>query len=347
MVTIPNIIKRNNFDLLRLVFATTVCLEHVFELSRLAQLGWVPRYLSSAVAVKSFFIVSGFLIFMSYERSSSISSYFSKRIRRIYPAYTVVIVLCALCFVFLSNGDIKQYFSDGWFKYLGSNLLFLNFLQPDLPMVFESNRYSAINGALWTLKIEMMFYFSVPLIAYLFRKYSIGLVMLVIYLLSIFYTEVLTFKLTQTANPLYGMLAKQLPGQLCYFMAGACWYYFFDFYRKWSKYLLVAAIIVLLLDNRYHLYLFEPMALALVVVSAAFLFYLGNVGKYGDFSYGVYITHFPIIQTFVHFGWLYTNPLLFMFTVVLCSLLSGILMWHLVEKKFLLKSSHYRSTSAK
>jgi len=347
LVNIPQIIKRNNFDLLRLVFATTVCLVHVFELSRLSLLSWVVDYLSSAVAVKSFFIVSGFLIFMSYERSSSVSSYLSKRVRRIYPAYIVVILLSSLCLFFISNADLKEYFSDGWLKYLGANLLFLNFLQPDLPMVFESNRYSAINGALWTLKIEMMFYFSVPLIACLFRKYSTFMVIFVIYLLSIVYAEVLSFKLAQTANPLYGMFAKQLPGQLSYFMAGALCFYFFDVYKKWSRYLLVAAIIVLMFDNRFDLYLLEPLALGLVVVSAAFLFYLGNVGKYGDFSYGLYITHFPIIQTFVHFGWLNTKPLLFLLTVVLCSLLSGILMWHLIEKRFLLKSSHYRSVSVK
>lgn len=347
LVTIPEILKRNNFDLLRLLFAATVCLVHVYDLSRLPQLDWLMRYLSSAVAVKSFFIVSGFLIFMSYERSSSASSYFEKRIRRIYPAYAVVILMSSFFLFFISTADFTQYFSVGWLKYVVANLMFLNFLQPDLPMVFESHRYSAINGALWTLKIEMMFYFCVPFIAYLFRKYSPAIVMCIIYLLSITYAEVLSFKLSQTANPLYGMFAKQLPGQMCYFIAGASCFYFFDFFKKWSKFLFVIAAVILLLDNRYPLYLLEPMALALVVVSAAFLLYFGNVGKYGDFSYGLYITHFPIIQIFVHFGWLRTNPHLFLLTVVLCSLLSGFLMWHLIEKRFLLTSSHYRSIAVK
>jgi peptidoglycan/LPS O-acetylase OafA/YrhL len=44
------------------------------------------------VAVKSFFVISGFLIFMSFERSESIASYAKKRAQRIYPAYFTVVL---------------------------------------------------------------------------------------------------------------------------------------------------------------------------------------------------------------------------------------------------------------
>ncbi len=80
-------LSRNNFDLLRLLFAGTVCLFHASRLSGERDLRWISAVLSSEVAVEAFFVVSGFLILMSYERSSSIYSYVSKRVRRIYPAY--------------------------------------------------------------------------------------------------------------------------------------------------------------------------------------------------------------------------------------------------------------------
>lgn len=57
-----------------MLFAMTVCLVHAYALSGYRQLEWIPTLLSSEIAVRSFFVVSGFLIFMSYERSGSLMS---------------------------------------------------------------------------------------------------------------------------------------------------------------------------------------------------------------------------------------------------------------------------------
>jgi peptidoglycan/LPS O-acetylase OafA/YrhL len=84
-------LNQNNFDLLRLIFAAIVCLVHAQILSGLSQLNLIPQILSSSVAVKAFFIVSGFLIFMSYERSASFKTYAIKRIRRIWLSYFVLL----------------------------------------------------------------------------------------------------------------------------------------------------------------------------------------------------------------------------------------------------------------
>ncbi len=70
--------SRNNFDLLRLLFAGVVCVVHAQQLSGMSELTFVTWALSSTVAVKAFFVVSGYLIFMSYDRSSSIWSYAPK-----------------------------------------------------------------------------------------------------------------------------------------------------------------------------------------------------------------------------------------------------------------------------
>jgi len=94
-------ITKNNFDLLRFLFAGAVCLVHAYQLSGYESLAWIVSVLSSAVAVKSFFVVSGFLIFMSFERSSSIASYAKKRIRRIYPAYATVVLMSAVVMEFI------------------------------------------------------------------------------------------------------------------------------------------------------------------------------------------------------------------------------------------------------
>jgi len=72
-------------------------------------------------------------------------------------------------------------------KYALANLLFLNFLHPDLPGLFADNRLHAVNGALWTLKIEVMFSLSVPLLVYAMRRWGHWQVMLLVYATSILY----------------------------------------------------------------------------------------------------------------------------------------------------------------
>ncbi len=126
-------LSKNNFDLLRLLFAGTVCLVHVYDLSGYQALSTIADILSSAVAVKAFFVVSGFLIFLSYERSSSLTSYTSKRVRRIYPAYFTVVMLCAVGLMLASSKSIGGYFSFEWIKYVVANLTFLNFFSPFKP----------------------------------------------------------------------------------------------------------------------------------------------------------------------------------------------------------------------
>lgn len=336
----------NNFDLLRLLFAGTVCLVHAYELSGYQQLIWITNILSSAVAVKAFFVVSGFLIFMSFERSSSIVSYAKKRILRIYPAYFTVVMLCAVGLAAISSKGFADYFSLAWLKYILANLSFLNFLHPTLPGVFDANRLQAVNGALWTLKIEVMFYLSVPLFVLLFRRFGNLPIIAIAYILSTTYAALFSWLAEKTGAGFYLELGRQLPGQLSYFLAGAFFYYHLQFFERWARHFLVGAILVLIINSYWSVSFLEPFALATVVVFFALFLYVGNFGKHGDFSYGVYILHFPILQSLIHFGWLADRPLLFLSVGTLATLIAAIAMWHLVEKRFLLRSSHYVSACA-
>ncbi|WP_324612742.1 acyltransferase family protein [Henriciella litoralis] len=87
----------NRFDLLRLVFASTVFVFHAVALSAYAPGGSLERVLGelAGLAVEGFFIVSGALVFGSFERSRSLGLYTEKRARRIYPAYALVVVIPA------------------------------------------------------------------------------------------------------------------------------------------------------------------------------------------------------------------------------------------------------------
>lgn len=334
-------LEKNNFDLLRLLFAVVVCLVHAYSLSGYSDLVVLAAFLSSDIAIEAFFVVSGFLIFMSYEKSSSIKAYAIKRARRIYPAYFVIVLVCAVGLMFASSYPAREYFSSSWLEYVWANLIFANFMQPTLPGVFEENRYTAVNGALWTLKIEVIFYLSVPLFVFLFKRFGRLPVISVFYVLSVMYAFGFSVMAERTGHEVYAQLERQFPGQISYFMAGGFLFYYLKMFERNIGWFVSFAVIALLANSVYPLPLLEPLGLAIIVVFFGLFWFRGNFGMYGDFSYGVYIVHFPIIQILLHLGWFAQYPWLFLLSVLFCTGVCAFLMWHLVEKRFLRRSSHY------
>jgi peptidoglycan/LPS O-acetylase OafA/YrhL len=62
---------------------------------------------------------------------------------------------------------------------------------------------------------------------------------------------------------------------------------------------------------------------------------LNHAGKYGDFTYGLYLFAFPVQQMLISSGVARGNPwLLFLLTMLVITPLA-ILSWHLVEQRFL------------
>jgi peptidoglycan/LPS O-acetylase OafA/YrhL len=332
--------RHNNFDLLRFLFAGTVMLVHAHVLTGRQELAFLSGWLSSEIAVRAFFVVSGLLVFMSWDRTRNLARYAEKRLRRIYPAYFTVVAGCALLLVLVSAVPAAAYFGADWAKYLAANLAFLNFIWPTLPGVFEGNVYREVNGALWTLKIEVMFYVAVPLFAWLFERIGRLRTIIALYVLSVAYAWACAH-LASTGSPLWAALGRQLPGQLCYFMVGALWYYYFGFFVRHAWKLAAAAALMAVLHRFMPFGPLEPLWLGTLVVFFGFFLYAGNFGRYGDFSYGIYILHFPVIQAMAAFGLFAWSPFGALAIACAAVLVAAILLWHLVEQPFLARSSHY------
>lgn len=328
----------NNFNLLRLVFALFVVVYHLVVLS--AAPGWghleAPLSLLAEIGVQGFFVLSGFLVYASLERSGPISLYAEKRFRRLYPAYAVVVIACAAAGYAASSEARANPLAVG--EYLGWNLLFANFMAPELPGVFPTNPMTEVNGALWTLKIEVMFYIFLPLLAWLLRLAGPArwLVMVLIYAGAEVWREVLM-----------GMgqaeLSRQLPGQMSFFITGMALYRLsLSGVRLHIAGLAGAALLAasLLID------LLEParaLGLGLVAIwIAAGWPRLPDAARFGDLSYGVYIVHFPIIQTVVALG-LFAAPWTGAGLSLAASALAALLLWYLVEKPALRRDSAYRA----
>ena len=334
----------NNFDSLRLMMAVTVFLAHTYALSgnpSLAALGYI---FDAKIAVQCFFVISGFLIFMSYENCRSLTEFFQKRARRIYPAYVVVILLCVVGGALITTLPLRLYLGRPLLRFLAANLIFLNYLARSLPGVFDGHQFPDVNGALWTIKVEVMFYLSVPVIVQLMRKFGKLPVLSVIYFLS------LVFRMYCDRIGAVE-LAKQLPGQMSFFAGGALAFYYFGLFERFARWLLAGAVVVVVAESFWRVSVLSPLAVtALTIYAACFWPALGRFRPKWDLSYGVYIMHFPILQVFVSLGWLAGSGWPGVVPAAGIVFSFACLSWNFVEKPFLgrrKRSLRYSVTAAK
>jgi peptidoglycan/LPS O-acetylase OafA/YrhL len=155
---------------------------------------------------------------------------------------------------------------------------------------------------------------------------------------------------------LCGELAVQFPAQLAYFIAGIFLLLYFDKLKRYFGVILAVTVVLFLVDHFFTGKIFayytgkvfdsDTMLDLIWIPGIVFIFgfwrYFGNFSKHGDFSYGVYIVHWPILQTLVALKLHKLNPFIFLALAVSLIALAAFLMWHLVEKRFLASSSHYR-----
>jgi peptidoglycan/LPS O-acetylase OafA/YrhL len=334
--------KENNLDLLRLILASSVIFLHLRHLTDVPILNDFFANLDflSKNAVPAFFIVSGFLIFMSFDKSKSLSSYFLNRALRIYPAYVVLLVLCMMLSLLFVE-FIDTLFFKNIASYFFSNILFLNFLTPTLPGLFENNPITVVNGALWTLKVEVMFYLSVPFIYYLVKRYNAIAVLVLLYVASFIYYISLT---DYGVLPKYSeFLAHQLPAQMGYFSSGILFYLYFERLMKNRYYLMIFSSLTFILEIKF----FMPFALAfLVFYLFVYLPKYSDLSRIGDLSYGVYIYHFPLIQLLVQLGYFESHPFIASAFVFLITYTLAFLSWHIVEKNSLKLKNKFKRNEA-
>lgn len=333
--------KRDNcFDFLRFLFAFNVVLGHLTVIALFPELQQFCGWFNTGLSVTGFFVISGFLIAQSYERSS-LKSYFIKRAKRLLPAYLFVILSCAVGLVAISSLSAAAYYkSADWWEYIGANISFLNFLHPWLPGVFNHPLINdnSVNPALWTLKIEVGFYLILPLLMVWLRKSKRPwLVLGLIYLIAMIYRNGMSMLGEVRHNEIYIFLARQLPGFMTFFAAGMAGYIYKETFLQYKRQLILPAVVVFAAEYYLGWEIFSPLAWGIIVLWAAYsLRALNNFARYGDISYGIYIYHGPILKIllsvgcFTAFG-VWPSTMIY----VVCVILTGLISWHVLENRFL------------
>ncbi len=291
-----NIPTPNNMGVVRYVMAFSVLIAH-FNFLNQTDLYWP---ISSYNAVGGFFAISGFLMAGSYLRRPSWKQYLLNRCRRILPPYWATVIFFALILYFISNSP--DYFSSSHFwKYLISNICFLNFIEPSLPGVFDGLQSTAVNGSLWTMKVEWMLYLSMPFasLALCRCKKRPAAIIIAIYLVSAIYRSLFIWLYHNTGSEIYNILSRQFIGQLMFFYSGVMVYYYFDLFMRMRWWILPIGLLMIVTMHQYQMFQIniEPAVISFLTLWFCMVGRWGTwEGKKDNISYNIYLMHYPVCQ---------------------------------------------------
>lgn len=334
--------RTNNFDFLRLLFASAVVITHSYPLSGLADSDFLSDITSSQIAlsylgVKGFFIISGYLIFKSLLRCENLLDFYWKRMLRLFPALIVVLILTVLLAPFVYEGTIPYLENKSVLTYIPKNIS-LFFLQFKIEGVFENNPYKGvINGSLWTICYEFSMYIMVSLLFFIRKKSFLKAVVIIIfissYTLSIFSPNFLNRPLLN----IFSLSSVSLYDLMCFFTGGMILTYLNISNKKLENIIIITSFIVLLGSLYFKIFnytCFFTLPLLVILIGKNSTKYINKIGHiFGDISYGIYIYSFPIQQALMYFFKL--DQFCLMSVSLLLSIIIGYASWHLVEKKAL------------
>jgi peptidoglycan/LPS O-acetylase OafA/YrhL len=356
--------RRNNFDLLRLLAATQVVYFHgvaTLGLSFGAAGERANHLLGFFPGVPIFFAISGFLIMQAYERAADVRSYARNRILRVFPGLWVCFAMSLGllgAFGMLTSDFVSTPSFSLW---IAGQLTVVQFYNPEALRRFG---VGVVNGSLWTIPVELQFYAVVPLMHWLSARSSIGRRTATSILALATLGSFSLWLLTQT-GPVESMWQKllqvTLAPNLFMFLFGVM------LLRHWTSvkqlvegrgwlwlavYLgarLVQTVVQAAAPGAVMMVASWTMAfvsfalLALATISLAFTNRAASAKllRGHDLSYGMYIFHMLVLNTFVQLG--LRGKFALLAPAVLCTALLAAGSWLMVERPALaLKRSYIR-----
>lgn len=321
--------RNNNLDFIRLVAGILVVFSHSFPLS----IGYIDgldsdplriitgRFSFGKLAVIIFFIISGFLITLSFDRSKDPVYFMKCRILRIMPGLIFVTMLTVLILgPLVSAKDFLDYYGSKSTWLYWKNITLTGVVY-ELPGVFQENAFpKTVNGSLWTLMFELRFYLLVFILGV--TKLLNKKIILLLFVLAIL---------------MYIMgYSKRNFEMFSYFSSGMLCYFFRDHIKLHKYFAIPSSLVLMICLFFYQSYLFPFLVISFAYV-VMYLAYnsrikLNIVHKLGDLSYGIYIFSFPIQQTVTHLHggrmtWWGNFIISLPFILVMAEI-----SWHLIEK---------------
>lgn len=323
--------RNNNFDFIRFLLASFVVFTHSYSI--LTTIADEPiekitnnQIALATIAVNMFFVLSGYFITASWDRTRNYRDYLLKRFFRIYPGFIAAVVITVPVAVMMGSRDPLTVFQQlRTYTYIPRELLFRD---PILYGTFQNSRTPELPlGSLATLPHEVSYYLFLPCLAALglLRRREACTVLTGI---SLAY-----FVLSSNYRWAYG--GPYWPRLTPCFLTGVTFY----LYRRQiphSRLWLAISSVVLVLSCRYGLNYLLPLFGGYILFYAGFARVpaLQRFGKYGDPSYGIFLYGYLVQQIITeHFGPRLNPTTLTLFSLpVTYAIAYG--SWHLIEKRF-------------
>lgn len=299
---IHKIDRDNNMGLVRYLLAFGVLTGHFNTLCG-ADVPWI---ISANNRVGGFFALSGFVLTGSLLKGISFKDFAIKRAWRILPSYFFVVICFAIALSLASTYTPREYFTDpGFWKYLAANLSFLNWLQPALPGVFENHDITAVNGSLWTMKVEWQLSLSAPLMVFLCYRFRWNLrkAIIVTLCVAMAYRLGIEYLYEQTGNRIYEILGRQFIYQSLFFYCGMLIYTYYDYFVRHRYALAFISVIVYFtgwqfITSEIYYFVLQPFAITFMALGLSLL--PNDLGAMIDrghnISYEIFLCHFPVMQ---------------------------------------------------
>jgi peptidoglycan/LPS O-acetylase OafA/YrhL len=332
--------RNNGLTFVRLLLSILVLVAHSYSLGGFGEDKFFyvitrGQEGSGEVAVKSFMLLSGLLVTASFERQP-LKLYFINRSLRIFPGYLCSIVVIGFLFgpiiALLSNIDLQTYFSthhNGPWSYVLNNSL-LAIRQTSILNLLASNPFPHyIAGSHWTIWPEFQGYFVIAICGLL------GLLKNFRFLLIPFTClYVLSLVAIYNPNTLSSLNDLRRIDLGLYLLSGIIFYMLRHKIVINSKGLLLNASIFLLCILLPIYDWVMPFVLGYLLLSLTRLLpdNLKKIEKIGDFSYGIYLYHFPIQQIVSLIGIQRFGFIPYFLLTLVLTIPFGILSWYYVEK---------------
>jgi len=154
----------NNFNLIRLLAALAVVFTHYYHYfdSVDSTINLYIKYLLSLFpGVPVFFIISGYLISISFSSTKGIIDFGLKRVSRIYPGLWVCLIISIFTVWLSGYWDERAVNYAALIPWVFSEITFGHVYSST---VFEHYGIGKLNGSLWTIPVELQFYAVLPFI---------------------------------------------------------------------------------------------------------------------------------------------------------------------------------------